>query len=118
MSTCSVYSFIASLLILHVRHSSVVTKMVLCFITSSADSDMVELSQAALCGALGAMWLDLEGAELPDVGHRLHPHACLTYRGNCYVDKVEVTVLNCRDFFLYFLHPCTQSSADCATIDN
>ena len=119
MSTCSVYSFIAPLLILHVRHSSVVTKMVLCFITSSADSDMVELSQAALCGALGAMWLDLKGAELPDVGHRLRPHACLSVFGSCCLEWLNVTVLNCRDFLLYFLSASLYyDSAYCATIDN
>ena len=119
MSTCSVYSFIASLLILHVRHYSAVTKVMLCFITSSADSDMVELSQIWRCGTWRPMWLNLDGAELPDVGHQLRPHACLSEPDNCCFEWLNVTVLNCRDFLLYFLSASLYyDSAYCATIDN
>ena len=78
---------------------------------------MVELSQAALCGALGAMWLDLKGAELPDVGHRLHSFACVLIFGVCCFSEYNVTVLNCHDFSQYFLRPF-YAYALCATIDN
>ena len=65
------------------------------------------------------MWLNLDGAELPDVGHRLRPHACLSVFGSCCLEWLNVTVLNCRDFLLYFLSASLYyDSAYCATIDN
>ena len=69
------------------------------------------------------MWLDLNGAALPDVGQQLNTSACyaaMTY-GACYrTSIIAVTVLNCLEFFVYFLNPTPAGafSSYCAIDEN
>ena len=78
---------------------------------------MVDLLQANRCGVRKSMWLDLNGASLPDVGQQLNTSACYRSKGapGCY-GAIAVTVLNCPGFFVYLLSPTAAGSvAYCAT---
>ena len=65
------------------------------------------------------MWLDLNGASLPDVGQQLNTSACFGSMAApvCYSSSViAVTVEKCPGFFVYLLSPTPAGSAAyCAT---
>ena len=84
---------------------------------------MVDLLQELHCGTGGSMWLNLNGAALPDVGQQLNTLACYADKsyGACYLTSIiAVTVLNCFEFFVYFLNPTVAGSfsAYCAIDEN
>ena len=84
---------------------------------------MVDLLQVLHCGTGGSLWLDLNGASLPDVGQQLNTLACYGSMSSSTCDMssvLAVTVMNCLGFFLYFLNPTHAGLADayCATSEN
>ena len=80
---------------------------------------MVDLLQVTHCGARKSMWLDLNGASLPDVGQQLNTSACYGSMAAPVCSSfgvIAVTVLNCPGFFVYLLSPTSAGSiAYCAT---
>ncbi|KAK7092287.1 pancreatic secretory granule membrane major glycoprotein GP2-like [Littorina saxatilis] len=66
------------------------------------------------CGTVASYWLDLQGGELPAVGHETAARACAQWTEECCVEPVPVTVRNTGDFYLYKLGPSLGSSVYCA----
>ena len=82
---------------------------------------MVDLLQWWKCGTIGSVWLNLFNDVLPDVDQQRQGISCLGCDGDCCdIWSTSITVMNCRDFFVYFLNPTPVASnrGYCVTIES
>ena len=81
---------------------------------------MVDLLQWWKCGTIGSVWFNLFNDVLPGVGQQKQGISCLGCDADCYaIWFTPITVMNCQDFFVYFLNPTPTASSRryCATIE-
>ena len=73
------------------------------------------------CGTIGGLWLNLLNGVLPGVGEEKEGIGCMGCDSDCYrIWFTNLTVVNCLDFFVYFLNPVPVASerSYCVTTKN